>query len=154
MPSCWAGQSNAGNQTGALLAKVATLEGDSRKDENRQGLSQRMAAPPHLCHPYSNIWPETLPHSKHDHTQTHPDRSDHKQTSKFAKMYPTAPSAPLPSPRQALCTHTHSSHIHTWAYTDTQWAFSRAHMHPGRTPHMSTQAHGYSHMGTHIHTLP
>lgn len=138
-PSCWAARPKPGLQTGALWAKVATLGGDPRKDQDRHGLCQNGCPTSSVLSSFTNTWEEILPHNKQRApvpTTTPKPTPTYLPTNRcinFAKMYPPAASAPLPLPWAALCTHGRSLHTHTWAHEDTcmgthayTWVYTRA----------------------------
>lgn len=99
--------------------------------------------------------PQTHDSCSHNHIQTHSYLPAHN--SKFVKMSPTAPTAPLPLPWVGIVTGAHSLHIHTGHTQTCTWAHNGQH----RCGHMHayTQMHTWAHSptntcahGAHTHT--
>lgn len=128
-------------QTGALWAKVATWRRGPRKDEpERQGLSQRMAAPSPVSSSSTNTWAETLSLSKHralapkTTPKPTPTYMPMNGLASLQKCTPLPPQLPSPPPAGIAHTYTCIAHarigtqscphvlgythscIHTWAH--------------------------------------
>lgn len=133
VPSRWAAQPKPGLQTGALWAKVATLGGDPREDEDRHGLCQKNGCPTSsVPSSFTNTWEEILPHNKGlPFPQPHPNpllpTSPQTDVSTLQRCTPLLPLLPCPSPGRH-CARTYIRCTRTRGHTKTHaWVRMRTH---------------------------